>query len=172
MHREVERVRIVRPLMYRPQGFGLHEFDAQAIGEPRHDLVLHFEQIDDRLVEPLGPDVRAGFGFDELYEGAMAFMLEAGFLGIMMFGWDKVPRPVHLLATAMVAAGASLSAFWIVDANSWMQTPAGGRRAFRPRQLSRCNSSTPTCRGASRICGLPASRRACSSSAESARGTF
>jgi cytochrome d ubiquinol oxidase subunit I len=60
------------------------------------------------------------------FEGAMAFMLEAGFLGIMMFGWQKVPRPVHLLATAMVAFGASLSAFWIVDANSWMQTPAGG----------------------------------------------
>ncbi len=60
------------------------------------------------------------------FEGAMAFMLEAGFLGIMMFGWDKVPRSVHLLATAMVAAGASLSAFWILDANSWMQTPAGG----------------------------------------------
>jgi cytochrome bd ubiquinol oxidase subunit I len=60
------------------------------------------------------------------FEGAMAFMLEAGFLGIMMFGWQKVPRLVHLLATAMVALGASLSAFWIVDANSWMQTPAGG----------------------------------------------
>ncbi|GAC1580164.1 MAG: cytochrome ubiquinol oxidase subunit I [Sphingomicrobium sp.] len=60
------------------------------------------------------------------FEGAMAFMLEAGFLGIMMFGWQKVPRAVHLLATCMVAFGASLSAFWIMDANSWMQTPAGG----------------------------------------------
>ncbi len=63
------------------------------------------------------------------FEGAMAFMLEAGFLGIMMFGWDRVPRPIHLLATAMVALGASLSAFWIMDANSWMQTPAGGHLA-------------------------------------------
>lgn len=61
------------------------------------------------------------------FEGAMAFMLEAGFLGIMMFGWDKVPRLMHLLASAMVALGASLSAFWIMDANSWMQTPVGGR---------------------------------------------
>jgi len=60
------------------------------------------------------------------FEGAMAFMLEAGFLGIMMFGWRRVPRPMHLIATAMVALGGSLSAFWIMDANSWMQTPAGG----------------------------------------------
>jgi cytochrome d ubiquinol oxidase subunit I len=60
------------------------------------------------------------------FEGAMAFMLEAGFLGIMMFGWDRVPRAMHLFATSMVAFGASLSAFWILVANSWMQTPAGG----------------------------------------------
>jgi len=60
------------------------------------------------------------------FEGAMAFMLEAGFLGIMVFGWHRVPRPMHLIATIMVAFGASMSAFWIVVANSWMQTPAGG----------------------------------------------
>ena len=60
------------------------------------------------------------------FEGAMAFMLEAGFLGIMMFGWQRVPRAMHLIATAMVAFGASMSAFWILVANSWMQTPAGG----------------------------------------------
>lgn len=59
------------------------------------------------------------------YEGAMAFMLEAGFLGIMLFGWTRVPPIIHFLATCMVAAGASLSAFWILVANSWMQTPAG-----------------------------------------------
>jgi cytochrome bd ubiquinol oxidase subunit I len=56
----------------------------------------------------------------------MAFMLEAGFLGIMMFGWERVPRGMHLFATAMVAFGGSLSAFWILVANSWMQTPTGG----------------------------------------------
>lgn len=61
------------------------------------------------------------------FEGAMAFMLEAGFLGIMMFGWKRVAPGIHLFATAMVALGASLSAFWIMVANSWMQTPAGGR---------------------------------------------
>ncbi|MHB1084441.1 MAG: cytochrome ubiquinol oxidase subunit I [Thiobacillus sp.] len=60
------------------------------------------------------------------FEGAMAFMLEAGFLGIMLFGWRRVPRGVHLFATVMVATGASLSALWIMVANSWMQTPAGG----------------------------------------------
>jgi cytochrome bd ubiquinol oxidase subunit I len=60
------------------------------------------------------------------FEGAMAFMLEAGFLGIMMFGWQRVPRVMHLIATAMVAFGGSISAFWILVANSWMQTPAGG----------------------------------------------
>lgn len=60
------------------------------------------------------------------FEGAMAFMLEAGFLGIMLLGWQRVPRAVHFFATLMVAMGASLSALWIVMANSWMQTPAGG----------------------------------------------
>jgi len=60
------------------------------------------------------------------FEGGMAFMLEAGFLGIMMFGWQRVPPAMHLIATVMVAFGASLSAFWILVANSWMQTPAGG----------------------------------------------
>jgi len=59
------------------------------------------------------------------FEGAMAFMLEAGFLGIMLFGWRRVPAGIHLFATAMVAFGASLSAFWIMAANGWMQTPAG-----------------------------------------------
>jgi cytochrome d ubiquinol oxidase subunit I len=60
------------------------------------------------------------------FEATMAFMLEAAFLGIMVFGWHRVPRGIHLLATCMVAFGASLSAFWIMVANSWMQTPAGG----------------------------------------------
>ncbi|WP_217995078.1 cytochrome ubiquinol oxidase subunit I [Methylogaea oryzae] len=60
------------------------------------------------------------------FEGAMAFMLEAGFLGIMLFGWTRVTPAIHLFASAMVALGASLSAFWILVANSWMQTPAGG----------------------------------------------
>jgi len=60
------------------------------------------------------------------FEGAMAFMLEAGFLGIMLFGWMRVTPGVHFFSTCMVTLGASLSAFWILIANSWMQTPAGG----------------------------------------------
>ncbi|BCQ27354.1 cytochrome ubiquinol oxidase subunit I (plasmid) [Caballeronia sp. NK8] len=59
------------------------------------------------------------------FEGAMAFMLEAGFVGVMLLGWGRVSRGVHLFATSMVALGSSISAFWIMVANSWMQTPAG-----------------------------------------------
>jgi len=59
------------------------------------------------------------------FETAMAFMLEAGFLGIMLFGWNRVGPRMHLFATGMVAFGSSLSAFWIMVANSWMQTPSG-----------------------------------------------
>lgn len=59
------------------------------------------------------------------YEGMTAFFLEAGFLGIMLFGWKRVPPAIHFLATCLVGLGATLSAFWIMAANSWMQTPAG-----------------------------------------------
>jgi cytochrome d ubiquinol oxidase subunit I len=54
-----------------------------------------------------------------------AFFLEAGFLGVMLFGHGKVSERVHLMATAFVAFGTTLSAFWILALNSWMQTPAG-----------------------------------------------
>lgn len=59
------------------------------------------------------------------FEAAMAFALEAAFLALMMFGWRRLPRPVHLASSVLVAFAASLSAFWIMDANSWMQTPTG-----------------------------------------------
>jgi len=59
------------------------------------------------------------------YEGLTAFFLEAGFLGIMLFGWHRVPPALHFMSTCLVALGASLSAFWIMAANAWMQTPAG-----------------------------------------------
>jgi cytochrome d ubiquinol oxidase subunit I len=61
------------------------------------------------------------------FEVMTAFFLEAGFLGIMLFGWERVRRSIHFLATCLVAAGAIVSAFWILAANSWMQTPAGYR---------------------------------------------
>ncbi len=59
------------------------------------------------------------------FEVMTAFFLEAGFLYIMLFGWNKVGRGVHFLTTCLVAGGAMLSAFWIMAGNSWMQTPAG-----------------------------------------------
>ena len=62
------------------------------------------------------------------FEVLTAFFLEAGFLGIMLFGWEKVSRKIHFLATCLVALGTILSAFWILAANSWMQTPAGYHR--------------------------------------------
>ena len=58
-------------------------------------------------------------------EGIFAFFLEGGFLGIMLFGWDRVKPWVHYLSTILVTFGATFSAIWIVMANSWMQTPAG-----------------------------------------------
>jgi len=74
-----------------------------------------------RFSRVLGPVVGPLIG----YEVMTAFFLEATFLGIMLFGWNRVPRGLHFAATLMVALGTSLSAFWILAANSWMQTPAG-----------------------------------------------
>ncbi|HEY6241547.1 MAG TPA: cytochrome ubiquinol oxidase subunit I [Burkholderiales bacterium] len=59
------------------------------------------------------------------YEVLTAFFLEATFLGVMLFGMNRVPGWVHIFASAMVAIGTTLSAFWILALNSWMQTPAG-----------------------------------------------
>ncbi len=59
------------------------------------------------------------------YEVMSAFFLEAGFLGVMLFGRERVGPRLHFFSTAMVAAGTFMSAFWILAVNSWMQTPAG-----------------------------------------------
>jgi len=59
------------------------------------------------------------------YEVLTAFFLEATFLGVMLFGMNRVPGWLHILSSAMVAVGTTLSAFWILALNSWMQTPAG-----------------------------------------------
>jgi len=59
------------------------------------------------------------------YEVLTAFFLEAGFLGVMLFGWTRVGPGLHLFATCMVALGTLISATWILGANSWMQTPQG-----------------------------------------------
>lgn len=59
------------------------------------------------------------------YEVLTAFFLEAGFLGIMLFGRERVGEGLHMMACAMVAIGTAISATWILSVNSWMQTPAG-----------------------------------------------
>ncbi|MCC8465696.1 MULTISPECIES: cytochrome ubiquinol oxidase subunit I [Photorhabdus] len=59
------------------------------------------------------------------YEVLTAFFLEAGFLGVMLFGWDRVGEKLHFFATFMVALGTLISTFWILASNSWMQTPQG-----------------------------------------------
>ncbi len=59
------------------------------------------------------------------YEVLTAFFLEAGFLGVMLFGWNKVGPGLHMFATAMVALGTLISTTWILASNSWMQTPQG-----------------------------------------------
>jgi cytochrome bd ubiquinol oxidase subunit I len=59
------------------------------------------------------------------YEVLTAFFLEATFLGILLFGWHRVPRWLHVTSAVLVAIGTSISAFWILSANSWMHTPAG-----------------------------------------------
>src|ERR1700712_787456 len=59
------------------------------------------------------------------YEVLTAFFLEAGFLGVMLFGWNKVGPVLHFISTCMVALGTLISATWIIASNSWMQTPQG-----------------------------------------------
>ncbi len=65
------------------------------------------------------------FGAPLAAEGIFAFFLESGFLGLYLFGRNRVSKGVHWFASLMVAVGATISAFWILVANSWQQTPAG-----------------------------------------------
>jgi cytochrome d ubiquinol oxidase subunit I len=65
------------------------------------------------------------FGSALAAEGIFAFALEAGFLGVLLFGWNRVGPSVHFFSTVMVFLGSMFSAIWIVVANSWQQTPAG-----------------------------------------------
>ena len=73
------------------------------------------------FAEKAGPIIGPLMG----YEVLTAFFLEAGFLGVMLFGMQLVGRRLHFAATCIVALGSLISAFWILSANSWMQTPAG-----------------------------------------------
>lgn len=73
------------------------------------------------------------FGAPLAIEGIVAFFMEATFVAVMFFGWNKVSRRFHLLSTWMVALGVCLSALWILVANAWMQNPVGMR--FDPAQM-------------------------------------
>lgn len=70
------------------------------------------------------------FGVPLAIEGLMAFFLESTFVGLFFFGWDRLSRPGHLLATILTATGTNLSALWILVANGWMQHPVGAH--FNP----------------------------------------
>ena len=83
------------------------------------------------FAEKAGPVVGPLMG----YEVLTAFFLEAGFLGIMLFGLRRVGPGLHFVATCVVAAGTLISAFWILSVNSWMQTPQGFRIAADGRFL-------------------------------------
>ncbi|MDE6334441.1 MAG: cytochrome ubiquinol oxidase subunit I [Muribaculaceae bacterium] len=73
------------------------------------------------------------FGAPLAIEGIFAFFMEATFVAVMFFGWDKVSKKFHLASTWLVALGVALSALWILVANAWMQNPVGMR--FDPEQM-------------------------------------
>jgi cytochrome d ubiquinol oxidase subunit I len=75
------------------------------------------------------------FGAPLALEGMMAFFLEATFIGIFFFGWDRISKGAHLFVTWMLAAGASFSALWILVANAWMQNPVGAHFNFHTMRM-------------------------------------
>lgn len=77
------------------------------------------------LYGPFSQAVGPFFGNILGFETITAFMYEAGFIGLMVFGWNKIGKAMHLFSTFNVALASSLSAYWILVANSWMQTPNG-----------------------------------------------
>lgn len=82
-----------------------------------YQIGTNWSGFSDKVGNVLGPLL----GFEVL----TAFFLESSFLGIMLFGWERVSRKMHFTATVVVALGTLISAFWILAANSWMQTPQG-----------------------------------------------
>ncbi|TAK74096.1 MAG: cytochrome bd-I ubiquinol oxidase subunit CydA [Gammaproteobacteria bacterium] len=75
------------------------------------------------------------FGAPLAIEGLMAFFLEATFIGIFFFGWDRISKGAHLIVTWMLAAGSSFSALWILIANGWMQHPVGAHFNFHTLRM-------------------------------------
>jgi cytochrome d ubiquinol oxidase subunit I len=75
------------------------------------------------------------FGAPLALEGLVAFFLESTFVGLFFFGWDKLSKIAHLIVTALVALGSSLSALWILIANGWMQHPVGAHFNYRTMRM-------------------------------------
>lgn len=75
------------------------------------------------------------FGAPLAIEGLMAFFLEATFVGLFFFGWDRLSKVAHLAVTWLVAIGSNLSAFWILVANAWMQNPVGSHFNYQTMRM-------------------------------------
>src|SRR5271157_1763265 len=75
------------------------------------------------------------FGAPLAIEGLMAFFLEATFVGMFFFGWDRLSKVQHLIVTGMVGLGTNLSALWILIANGWMQHPVGAKFSFQTMSM-------------------------------------
>src|SRR5476649_1494360 len=75
------------------------------------------------------------FGAPLAIEGLMAFFLESTFVGLFFFGWDRLSKVGHLIVTALVALGSSLSALWILIANAWMQNPIGAEFNYETMRM-------------------------------------
>lgn len=75
------------------------------------------------------------FGVPLALEGLIAFFLESTFVGLFFFGWDRISKLGHLIVTALVAFGSSLSALWILIANGWMQHPVGAHFNYRTMRM-------------------------------------
>src|SRR5450830_762146 len=81
------------------------------------------------------------FGAPLAIEGLMAFFLEATFVGLFFFGWDKLSKRGHLVTTFLVALGSNLSALWILIANGWMQNPVGAEFNYETMRMEMTNFS-------------------------------
>jgi cytochrome d ubiquinol oxidase subunit I len=75
------------------------------------------------------------FGAPLAIEGLMAFFLESTFVGLFFFGWERLSKVAHLIVTALVALGSSLSALWILIANAWMQNPSGAEFNYQTMRM-------------------------------------
>ena len=79
------------------------------------------------------------FGAPLAIEGLMAFFLESTFIGLFFFGWDRLSKGKHLLATCLMALGSNLSALWILVANAWMMAPVGSEFNFETMRMEMTN---------------------------------